>query len=174
MIIKILNLLFPRTMASLEKSATLKGEARGRDNYVREKLEMENFEVERYAKCGPVIILSNEWQNPIVGKIVDVVDSPFDSKKRIAIVKDYITGEVVECYNTMMPFTMQKLKAIGKMTPDELCSFFFEGRYSWNEIYKKQDSALTQEGAKWTNYADWVSRMRVNSFFEENKQFKED
>lgn len=158
-------------MASLEKGATLKGEARGRESYVREKLEMENFEVERYAKCGPVIVLANEWQNPIVGKIIRVDNSPFDKKKRIAIIKDYITGDVSECYSTMLPFTMQKLKAIGKMTPDELCSFFFEGRYSWNEIYKKQDSALMEDNIKWTNYEDWITRMKANGFFDENEQY---
>lgn len=135
-----------------------------------ENKRMKRFEIDEIARMGPVIVLSNEWENPIIAKVLSVHDDRYGIGFDIEFY-DYLTDS--KCYgsNTLIPFTMQKITALSKLNPDEICSLYFEGRYTFHEIYKKKDSPYREKNVVRTDLDDWISRLEVNGFFKEYPQY---
>lgn len=138
-----------------------------------ERVKILNFEAQRIASSGPVIVLSNEWQNPVIGKVTSFTTSHWDKEKNIPVVKDYLTGEVFEEYRTLIPFSMKTLEALGKLNPDDVVSLFYEGKNSNRDVYKKRESVSSDEGKKYTGIDDWLHRMEKANFFIDYPEFKD-
>ena len=136
---------------------------------LNENIEIQMFEIKKHIGGNPVIILSNEWCNPIVAEIQSV---EYD-KGVVYKVFDYLTGEIMYGSNTVMPFTIQKLKAIGKLSPNEIVALFFEGKFGKNEIFKTENPATIDSKFYRTNYIDWIEKMKNNGFFDKYPQYKD-
>lgn len=170
MLFTILKKLFPKTMQEFARVEAFKAIGLAEDERRAEKLRMEIFELERYKNLGPVLILCNEWSNPVVGKITNI-----DKTNRFGAVEyqvyDYVTGQVAGDIGLPLPFSMQKLKAVSDLTPDGLIALYYEGRHTNKEIYKKREAGFGEEG--YTSYGDWIARMEKNGFFKDFPEFKE-
>lgn len=159
MIKNILKKFFPKTILEIEEKAKFHENKRISTERNEDYLKSKMFEVTRLVD-KPVIILTNEWQNPVIGKIISV---KADGNRVDYKVLDYLTNEVSTSSNTLIPYTYQKLKIFGKITPDEICALFFEGRYSSKEIRKNRDSKYLEN--KRTNIEDWLEKLEKNGFF---------
>ena len=142
--------------------------------FAQKEREGENFKIKSFEaeslKNNVVIILNNEWYNPIVGEIKEV-----NTKKGSVLytVYDYLSGETSVGVNTPIPFTMQKLQAINNLTPDDIVALFFEGKNSKKEVYKNQAVISSDEVFKRTDYNDWMEKLNENKFFEKYPEYKQ-
>ena len=169
MLLKILKSLFPKTMQDFVNYENFKAVEKANKDRWNEKINLEIMELERYQKLGPVLILCNEWSNPVVGKITQIERTTRFNAVEYQVY-DYITGTTLGDIGLPWMFTMQKLKAVADLTPDGLIALYYEGRYSAKEIYKNREASFGEEG--YTSYDDWLLRMEKNGFFEEFPEFK--
>lgn len=154
-----------------KEKSFLEGQVQGANNKENERfnenIEMQLFEVKKHIGKNPVIILNNEWCNPIVAEIKSV-----EYEKGVVYkVFDYLTGEVMYGSNTVIPFTLQKLKAIGKLNPDEITALFFEGKFGKNEIFKTKNPIGIEDKFYRTNYEDWIEKIKASGFFDKYPEY---
>ncbi len=161
--LKVIN----KPIMEAENKGKILGRLEFEEERKKENMKINMFEIEKHIGKNPVIVLSNEWCNPIVADIKSVVYE----NGVVYEVFDYITGETMFGSNTVMPFTIQKLKIVEKLTPDDICAIFFEGKFSGNEIYKKQSTLIEQQFHR-TNYDDWIKKMKENGFFDKYPQYQ--
>lgn len=174
---KLFSEVFKKDIKKSNEEAFLSGKLDGRkefhDEDRAERNKILNFELERMAKAGPVIALSNEWQNPVIGKVVNLTVSPWDKDKFVPMVKDYLTGNVFEEHRTLIPFSMKTLEAIGKLNPDDIVALFYEGRHSNKDVYKKRENITSSDETNYTDINDWLDRIDKKGFFLDYPEFKD-
>lgn len=70
------------------------------------------------ASCvgAPVIIVPNEWGNPVVGFGKEIMEI---GSSAVLVVENYLTGEDVVCGGVRMDYSRQKLEALLKLDPYE-------------------------------------------------------
>lgn len=114
-------------------------------------------------KGKPIIILTNEWNNPIIGEVIDLEYG--NGNNPWYVCQDYISGEVCCCLSEPKAFSMQKLQILGKLNPDEICAMYFEG-VSYHSTFRKLQSYGKENPNKFTGYEDWMENLTKNGFFE--------
>lgn len=87
-----------------------------------------------------VMVVSNEHENPLIGKAIGIDTIGFDNSSYVLIVENILTGEVVPTLGHIMIFSWQKFDALHKMTFDERIALIF-GRYT-DETIKKSSSTM--------------------------------
>lgn len=88
---------------------------RNRQSDTRDKIELDAL---RSLMGKAVIGISNEWENPLIGTMVDV-DFITKAMRPVPVVHNVLTGETHITFAKIMPFTMQRFVAIMKLTPYE-------------------------------------------------------
>ncbi len=106
--LKVIN----KPIMEAENKGKILGRLEFEEERKKENMKINMFEIEKHIGKNPVIVLSNEWCNPIVADIKSVVYE----NGVVYEVFDYITGETMFGSNTVMPFTIQKLKIVEKLT----------------------------------------------------------
>lgn len=101
---------------------------------VEEKRKIELFELEEMIG-KKVICISNEWENPIIGIVKEVITIT-KANNPVAIVIDYLTMKEIMVLGKIYPYTEQRFEAILKLSPFELCSLIYSNFY-YNEEFKK-------------------------------------
>lgn len=104
----------------------------------------------------PVIVISNEWDNPIVG-IASRIEFITLGKCPILIVKNYIDGIEYMTFGKVFAFSSQKLRAVFKLSPFELCSLIYY-QYAHVEFNKDIRHELI-------DYETVLSKLTANGFF---------
>lgn len=66
----------------------------------------------------PVIGISNEWENPVIGTVIGI-EFITQAQQPIPIVRCAITGKEFITFSKVMPFTMQRFEALMKLNPYE-------------------------------------------------------
>lgn len=82
-----------------------------------------------------VMAVSNEHENPLIGKVVGIDTVGLDNKSYVLIVENCITGEQCFCMGYVTVFTWQKFDALHKLSFDERIALIF-GRHT-DEIIGK-------------------------------------
>lgn len=115
----------------------------------------------------PVIILVNEWKNPVIGELVAAHFKDENTISPLYEVHNYLTNEKTFSLQKPFAFSMQKMIALDKLSPDEACSLFHEGKdrfytYRKHQTYGKPMSELT---CFFTGFNDWMEKLSENGFF---------
>lgn len=89
----------------------------------------------------PVIAISNEWANPVIGRVIRPVPIS-KSGDCVPQIYDVISGQPVIAMGKVIPFTMQRFEALFKLDPNERCSLL----YSYTNCFEKTgDKLLTRD-----------------------------
>ncbi len=113
----------------------------------------------------PVIILVNEWTNPVVGELVACHYKDENSYSPLYEVRNYLTNESSFSLSKPMAFSMQKLHALGKIAPDEIVALFYEGKDRFYTYRKNREENF------YTGFDDWMEKLSVNGFFDKFGNF---
>ena len=152
-------------MKKLQADAIQKGvyrgteEERARQNEAQKRSRI--IQAESFLDA-PIITLSNEWNNPLVGKIVSIYT---DKGSPLYTIHDYISNTERCTLVTPFEFSMQKLQMIGKLNPDEICCLFYEGR-SHHGTFRKHKTYGKFNDFAFTHYDDWMEKLTQNGFFD--------
>lgn len=81
----------------------------------REKIEVDQL---RCLMNKPIIGISNEWENPLIGTVIDI-EFITKAKNPVPVIRCAVTGKDFVSLCKVMPFTMQRFEAVMKLTPYE-------------------------------------------------------
>ncbi len=96
------------------------------------------YELDQFVN-KPVICLSNEWKNPIIGYGTRI-DFITQAMNPVLCVHNYLDGQEYVVLGSVFHFNEQRFNALFKLNPFELCSFIY-GRYMADEF----DKAISEE-----------------------------
>lgn len=166
MLFNVFSKIFAKKIENLNKMYAIELLEKHKKEEAENRAKYRLMEIEIFLGA-PVIALSNEWNEPIIGEIVAI-----DAGKGSPWItyKNYITGK--ESYTMVTPFafSMQKLKMLGKLNPDEICCLFYEGRSHHGE-FKKHKTYGSAKKNEFTNYETWIKNLTKNGFFEKFGDF---
>lgn len=111
------------------------------------------------------IVITNEWENPVVGKLIRYmpmsVDGVMYGEDMYPEFLDYITGQTVACGKVMFPYTEDMLRVlVDNMTPYE----------RWGVVAKTTIRPLKKEPTYPFQYKPLLSAAEI---IEKVKAFKE-
>lgn len=118
--------------------------------------QIEKIELEMYVG-KPVIYVSNEWANPIIGFGKEVIEIT-KAKTPTLIVHDYISGEDRMILGKVYHYTEQRFNAFSKLTPFEACSLLYP-QFNWNTTFNKVKSG------NFDGYDVLRKKLEVTDFF---------
>lgn len=164
----LLRKLFPSTIQNIENQAISKGYYKAMDERRESGQQIVDIQAQLLMNI-PIIVLTNEWNNPIVGEVIH-----FDSGKGSPLyyIFDYISNEETCCLSTPIEFSQQKMKIIGKLNPDEICCLFYEGRSHFGDFHKHPTYGKIDKNP-FTNYEDWMMKLQTNGFYDRFGTFLE-
>ncbi len=152
-IFKILSKLFSQQISDFVKSS--------KEDFLaqREKSINQVKRIELEMLIGqPVISISNEWKNPIVGVAVRVIEIT-QSKTPMIVIKDYITGEEFMPMGWVAHFTHQRLSVALKLNPFELASLLYTNECYDTEFTKNKSGVRDSEEVV-------IQKLQEHGFFE--------
>ncbi len=83
-----------------------------------ERREQTRRDIAEFAVGTPVIAVSNQWSNLVVGFVLRV-EYVTASMCPVPVVMDYISGQELLCFSVIYDFTQQRLGAFMKLDPYE-------------------------------------------------------
>lgn len=137
---KLLFPLFLKLFQEPLKEILNKQHEKGKIDYKKslDKLKNDVTVAELELMLGsPVISISNEWCDPIIG-IANRIEYITLAKSPILVVKDYITQKEKYVLGKTYFYTEQRLNAIFKLDPFELCSIIYNNIYYDTEFKKEK------------------------------------
>lgn len=146
-------------------------------NAVRERDVSEQTRKDEFARNAaflrigdPIIVVGNEWENLIVGFVVDV-DLITAAQQPAFIVKDYLSGTTCMTFGEVIDFSNQRLNALLKLDPFERWSLISKmGHHNHSSFSKKQ---LEDSSERLLSEAEVHDCLRRTTFFEDFEAFLE-
>lgn len=108
----------------------------------------------------PVIVIPNEWRNPIIGFVNKI-------SEKTLIVYDYIEDKEVEAYWRTFIFTEQRYQLVLKLDPFELCSILYPEDCLETDFRKEKKQYLLKP-------EDINKRLRENYFWRDLLDYREE
>ncbi len=144
-----------------EKSLSFfKGMEQQRESSFKEQAGIKRLEVEMMVG-KPVIYISNEWADPVVGFGVGTLDI---GSSCVLIIKDYISGKELTVMSTAHAYSETLLNAILKLNPFEAASLVYRN-HDWSYEHMKYDQY---------NGAEYIkNKLASSGFFDELKKYEE-
>ena len=115
--------LFDFFFSKQKKKAFLDGSIYGQGKVITEQRNIKIAALE--ASVDKVVIcISNEWENPVVGKLLryDAYGQVYSTSPAsyFPIVEDYVSGEIRHCGGVQIPYSEEIVRVlVDKMTPYE-------------------------------------------------------
>lgn len=110
----------------------------------------------------PVIIVPNEWDNPIIGfgeRLEDLGHS------KVLLVHNYLTNELTWCGGSMMDFSEQRLEIVLGLDPFQLWAITARNAVGHEDFYKPKTAE------RWSNERI-LATLTAHGFFERWEAFK--
>lgn len=108
----------------------------------------------------PVIMIPNEWRNPVIGFVNEVRDGNL-------VIHDYVTdSEFVGCYRTFI-FTAQRYQLVLKLDPFEICSLIYPEECLEDAFIKEKNTYLLSS-------EDINARLRDNEFWRDLREYNDE
>lgn len=114
MLFEIIRILFPKTYDYIFKLGVDHGIYEERVRAAEERAKIQRFTQEQWIN-KEVIIISNEWEDPLIGTMIGLED--FGRNEAHLIVMNALTDETVISFGKVIPFSTDNLKAVVQMTP---------------------------------------------------------
>lgn len=144
-----------------EKSLSFtKGMEQQRESSFKGKCGLKRLEVEMMVG-KPVIYISNEWSDPVVGFGVGTLDI---GSSCALIVKDYISGKELTVMSTAHAYSETLLNAVLKLNPFEAASLLYRN-HDWSYEHPKYGQYNGVEYIK--------NKLDTSGFFDELKKYEE-
>lgn len=125
------------------------------------KKEIEKIQLQMLVNT-PVIYISNEWDNPIIG----FGDSVYKAGNRdFLLVKDYVSGEIVMPMSGVHSYSETLLNGILKLTPFEAASLVYKN-HDWSDEHQKNEKST------YTNSEDIMNKLKASGFFQEVEKYR--
>jgi hypothetical protein len=133
----------------------------------RQKEQWETFQKTQYAEQeyflnAPLIVILNEWDNPIIG-FGERVEAFGQQGSPMLAIKDYLTMKAVYCGGVKLPYSRQRLDALLTLNPFDLCSLVYT-QHGYGDFNKNKS------GERWSN-EKILSTLETNGFFEKANEF---
>lgn len=142
-----------------------KNDAKNEERNYREEQRKHCQFIELSMMIGkPVISISNEWDNPIVGfgKRIEFITK---AETPVLIIEDYVSGEDVLVLSTPFYFSEQRFNALSKLDPFEICSIIFRNS-AWMEPFEKVKSGV------FDGYDVIFEKLKSTDFYERAEKAK--
>lgn len=114
MLIEIIRILFPKTYNYIFRLGVNHGIHEERTRATKDRDSIRRLSQEQWID-KQVIIVSNEWVDPFIGTVIGLED--FGRNEAHLVVKSAITDEIVISFGKVVPFSVENLDALLKMTP---------------------------------------------------------
>lgn len=85
----------------------------------------------------PVICVSNEWENPVIGFAQEIIYIT-KSEQPMLVIKDYLTMTENMSFGKVFSYTEQRFIALFKLDPFERCSLIYTNFYNEEEFSKNK------------------------------------
>lgn len=167
MLFNLIKKIFAKEIERLESISATKAVNQYRNESFENKNKFRKAEAEIWIG-KPIIALSNEWNEPIVGELLRIED--FGNGSFGYVYKNYITGKESFTMVNPLAFSEQKLNILGKLNPDEYCCLFYEGVSYFGEFRKHPNYGQKRE-LEFTNYENWIVQLNKNGFYEKFGEF---
>lgn len=130
-------------------------------------LETKWFEMDALT-AGPVICVSNEHDNIVVG-FIERIESICLSNEPLAIVKDYVSGKTLAIMGSIFGYTEDRFNALADMSPSQRVTVIYHSAYSredkvFNNLTTAEEDILTRE--------EVIIKLRENGFYDWWKELK--
>ena len=112
----------------------------------------------------PVISISNEWCNPVIGFGKEVIYIT-KAKIPVLVIKNYLTGEENMSLSDPFYFTEQRFNALAKLDPFEICSIIYKNSTTYQPFEKKKSGIFD-------GYEVIKKTLEKNGFFDKVKLVK--
>lgn len=116
----------------------------------------------------PVISISNEWDNPIVGFVTNI---EFLSKAQnpTFVIQDYVSNEKVIVMGITYGYTEQRFNALMKLDPFETCSLIYQNYCSTSlNPFEKNKSGIRESKEM------IIQKLKENGFYQKLNNFPSD
>lgn len=130
----------------------------------KERMRREAFErAEMMARVGaPVIVVPNEWDNPIIGFGHDLMPV---GGATVLVVKNYVSNSLVWCGGVTMDFSEQRLEVVLNLDPFQLWAITAHNAVGHEDFIKPKS------GTRWERQAI-LDALERHGFFERWRDFK--
>lgn len=118
---------FPSQVENLRSISFSKGQNTSNNEQISLRKSYQTTELSLFVG-QPVIIISNEWENPIIG-FGHSIEFITKAQNPVLLVEDALTGDVFMTMGKPFVFTQQRFDAIMKLTPFELGSLLYSNAY---------------------------------------------
>jgi len=116
--------------------------------------DLRKFDLERLVN-EPVIVLNNEWDNPIIG-FAEAIN--FIGGTHLLVVQDYLTNKKYPVMGLTFRFTDERFELFKKLNPFEMNAYAY-----------REHNDFEHEKAKHSTFDEYeilVEKLSKNSFFE--------
>lgn len=144
-----------------EKSISFRlGVDEQRETSFKRRSEIKRIEIEMMIG-KPVIYISNEWNDPIVGFGINTFDI---GTSCVLVIKDYITGKDLTVMSTAHNYSETLLNAVLKFNPFEAGSMIYRN-HDWSYEHEKYGEYSGEESLR--------EKLKSSGFFEDLKKYEE-
>ena len=121
------------------------------------------FHHEELSRCinAPVIIVPNEWDNPVIGFGASIMEVGSSS---VLVVKNYLSMEEVVCGGVRMDFSLQRLEVALTLDPYQLWAITAHNSVGHSDFDKPKS------GQRWSR-EKILSTLTENGFFKRWEKF---
>ena len=124
--------------------------------------EIKRLEVERMVGA-PVIVVPNEWANPVIGFGVSVMTV---GRSSLLVIRDYLAMEEVWCGGVQMDFSEQRLEVALSLDPFQLWAITAHNSVDHHDFEK------AKTGERWERQRI-LDTLHANGFFERWNEFRQ-
>lgn len=139
LIMKLLEKLFPKYFSLIRQKAYHDGYYARVKQSTEQMKQIELFELQELVG-KKVISISNEWDNPQIGVALRI-ELITQAQNPVLIIKDYLSNQEVMIMGKTYAYTPQRLQAVLKLNPFELCSLI----YTYTSVFDKPKTGVRQQ-----------------------------
>ncbi|MCK9234725.1 MAG: hypothetical protein M0R77_00255 [Gammaproteobacteria bacterium] len=147
--------ILKKTLHAEIQLAEFRGYHKAREDLIKEKETYAEFDRQQLLNTF-IIGVSNEYENPYIGKVVDFFSSD-------PVIWDFVTNTEFVFMGAFKPYTKQLFEALLKLSPEERAAVMFVNLYkgkevSFNKVLRPDTAILSPDEIKhtlMTNGYDW-------------------
>lgn len=136
MLSSLIRNLFTKTHDEIFNNGLHHGVNKERDRQVTERTKIRRFEQEEWVG-KKVIIVSNQWEDPLIGKVIGLED--FGRDEVHILVQCAISNRQIISFGKVIPFSPEILRAVVSLNPYDRWEMF-----TGQKIERKHPAELEQ------------------------------
>jgi len=160
MLATIIQNIFTKTYEEIFNTGVRCGTENERNRQLNERKEINRFKNE-YLISKKVIVISNEWEDPMIGIVLGFED--FNRNECHPIIENAITNEVVVSFGKIVPYSSEILQSLVGMSPWA----------RWEMLTGQKIKRNPPTDVKLSTYDELMQQLEDNRFFDFQEKMKE-